>query len=112
MESVIVIIVIIAAVYILYKIFTALLKWILIVFVVVLAIAYFSNPNESNHKKKFKEIMKNIPVDIKDDALQIKDYKVLSLVKVNVEGEEKTVGVGAFGKIWYFDDVEESILNP
>ncbi|HPH46546.1 MAG TPA: hypothetical protein PKU83_06045, partial [Chryseolinea sp.] len=76
MESVIVIIVIIAAVYITYKIFSALLKWILIGIVVVMAIAYFSNPNESNHKKRFKEIAKNLPVEVKDDALQVADYKV------------------------------------
>ena len=112
MQSFLAVILIIVAIYIVYKIFTALLKWILIGLVIVLAIAWFSNPDESNHKKKFKEIVKNIPVKIKDDALQVYDYKVFSLAKVKVDGEEKTVGVGAFGKVWYFDDVNESITNP
>lgn len=112
MESILVVILIIVAVFIVYKIFTALLKWILIGLVIVLAIAWFSNPDESNHKKKFKEIVQNLPIKIKDDALQIDDYKVFSLAKVKVKGEEKTVGVGMFGKIWYFDDIKESIVNP
>lgn len=112
MESIIVVIIIIAAVYIVYKIFTALLKWFLIGLVVVLAIAYFSNPDESNHKKKFREIVNNLPVKVKDDAIQVDDYKVFSLVKARVKGEKKTVGIGAFGKIWYFDDIKESIINP
>ncbi len=112
MESFLAVVLIIVAVYIVYKIFTALLKWILIGLVIVLAIAYFSNPDESNYKKKFREVVKNIPVKIKDDALQIDDYKVFSLAKVKVDGEEKTVGVGAFGKVWYFDDVKEKIMNP
>jgi hypothetical protein len=56
--------------------------------------------------------VKNIPVEIKDDALQVDNYKVFSLVKVKVKGEKKTVGIGMFGKIWYFDDIKESIINP
>jgi hypothetical protein len=112
MESVIVVVLVIAAVYIVYKIFTALLKWLLIGLVIVLAIAFFSNPDESNYRKKFKDITKNLPVKIKDDALQVDDYKVFSVVKVRVKGEKKTVGVGMFGKIWYFDDIKESIVNP
>ncbi len=112
MQSFLAVVLIIIAVYIVYKIFTALLKWMLIGLVIVLAIAYFSNPDESNYKKKFKEIVKSLPVKIKDDALQVHDYKVFSLAKVKVAGEEQTVGVGAFGKVWYFDDAKESIVNP
>lgn len=112
MQSIIAIVLLIAAIFIAYKIFTALLKWIIIGLVVVLAIAYFSNPDESNHKKKFKEMVKNLPVKVKDDSIQVDDYKVFSLVKARVKGEKKTVGVGAFGKVWYFDDIKESIINP
>ncbi len=112
MESIIVAVLVVVAVYIVYKIFTALFKWILIGLVIVLAIAFFSNPDESNHKKKFKEIVSNLPIKVKDDAIHVDNYKVFSLVKVKVKGEKKTVGVGAFGKIWYFDDIKESIINP
>ena len=41
------------------------------------------------------------------DAVQIDDYKVFSLTKVKVKGEEKLVGFGAFGKVWYFEDIKE-----
>ena len=112
MESIIVIVLVVAAIYIVYKIFTTLFKWILIGLVVVLAIAFFSNPDESNYKKKFKDITKNLPVKVKDDALQVDDYKVFSLVRVRSKGEKKTVGIGAFGKVWYFDDMKEKIMNP
>jgi hypothetical protein len=112
MEAVIVVVIVIAAVYIVYKIFTALFKWILIGLVVVLAIAFFSNPDELNHKKKFKDIAKNLPFKIKNDAIQVDNYKVFSLARVNVKDGKKTVGVGMFGKIWYFDDVKESSINP
>ncbi len=112
MESFLAIILIIVAVYIVYKIFTSLLKWILIGLVIVLAIAYFSNPDESNHMKKFKDIVKNLPLKIKDDAIQVDDYKVFSLAKAKVHGAKKTVGIGAFGKVWYFDDIKELITNP
>jgi len=109
METIIIIIVALLALYIVFRIFKTLIKWLLIVVVVVLAIAYFSNPDESKHKRGLKEISKNLPVKIKDDAIQVEDYKIFSITKVRVHGKEKITGVGAFGKVWYFDDLKDKL---
>lgn len=107
METIVIIVLALVALYVVFRIFKAILKWLIIVIVVILAIAYFSNPNESSHLKSLKEITKNLPVKIEDNALQVNDYKVFSIAKVKVNGTEKTVGIGAFGKVWYFDEMKE-----
>ena len=106
MEIVIIVAVGILALFIVFRIFKTLLKWLLIVLVVVLAIAYFSNPDESSHKQGFREWTKSLPVKIEDNAIQVDDYKVFSVTKVKIDGKEKITGVGAFGKVWYFDDLK------
>lgn len=109
MEIVIVVVLGILALFIVFRIFKTLLKWLLIGVVVVLAIAFFSNPDESNHKKGFKEWTKNIPVKIEDNAIKVDDYKVFSITKVKVDGKEKITGVGAFGTVWYFNDLKDQL---
>jgi energy-coupling factor transporter transmembrane protein EcfT len=105
MDNFIVVAVGILALFIVYRIFKTLLKWLLIGVVVVLAIAFFSNPSESNHKQGLKEWTKNLPLKIEDNAIKVDDYKVFSLTKVKIDGKEKITGIGAFGKVWYFDDI-------
>jgi ABC-type branched-subunit amino acid transport system permease subunit len=107
METIIIIILALLALYIVFRIFKTLIKWLFIGLLVVLAIAFFSNPEAANHKKGLKEITKNFPVKIKDSAIQIDDYKIFSITKVKVDGKEKIVGIGAFGKVWYFDDLQD-----
>lgn len=109
METIIVVAVAIIALFIVFRIFKTLLKWLLIGVVVVLAIAFFSNPDESNHKKGFKEWTENLPVKIEDNAIKVDDYKVFSVTKVKVDGKEKITGVGAFGKVWYFNDLKDQL---
>ena len=109
MEIVIVVVLGILALFIVFRIFKTLLKWLLIGIVIVLAIAFFSNPDESNHKKGFKEWTKNLPVKIEDNAIKVDDYKVFSVTKVKVDGKEKITGVGAFGKVWYFNDLKDQL---
>jgi ABC-type branched-subunit amino acid transport system permease subunit len=109
METVIVVVLGILVLFIVFRIFKTLLKWLLIGMVVVLAIAFFSNPDESNHKKGFKEWTKNLPVKIEDNAIKVDDYKVFSVTKVKVNGKEKITGVGAFGKVWYFNDLRDQL---
>jgi ABC-type branched-subunit amino acid transport system permease subunit len=109
METVIVVVLGILVLFIVFRIFKTLLKWLLIGMVVVLAIAFFSNPDESNHKKGFKEWTKNLPVKIEDNAIKVDDYKVFSVTKVKVDGKEKITGVGAFGKVWYFNDLRDQL---
>ena len=107
MQTVIVIILVVAGLFIAMKIFKALLKWLLIAVVVVLALAYFLNPDESKHKRSLKEITSKLDIKVKDDAIQVDDYKIFSVTKVKVDGEEKITGIGAFGKVWHFDDIKD-----
>ena len=104
METIVVVGVGILALFIVYRIFKTLLKWLLIGIVVILAIAFFSNPDESHHKKGLKEWTKNLKVKVEDDAIKVDNYKVFSLTKVKIDEKEKITGIGAFGKVWYFDD--------
>ena len=109
METFIIVIIAAIALYIIFRIFKALLKWMVIGVIVVLVIAFLSNPDESNYIKQLKELSRNVPIEINDNALKVNDYKVFSIAKVKSDGEEKIVGVGAFGKVWYFDDFKEKL---
>ena len=109
MQTIVVVILIALGLFIILKIFKTILKWVLIAVVAVVAIAYFSNPDESNHKRSLKEIGQKLDIKIKDDAIQVDDYKIFSVTKVKVDGKEKITGIGAFGKVWYFDDIKEQI---
>jgi hypothetical protein len=109
METIVIVVIAVVVLFIVFRIFKTLLKWLLIGVVVVLAIAYFSKPDESDHKIKLKEMAKNFPVKIKDNAISVDDYKILSVAKVKVDGEEEIAGIGAFGKVWYFDDLKDRL---
>jgi len=111
METVVVVILVIIGLFIIFKIFKAILKWVLIIVVAALAIAYFSNPDEPNHKRSLKEIGQKLDIKIKDDAIQVDDYKIFSVTKVKVNGKEKITGIGAFGKVWQFDDIKDQFKD-
>lgn len=107
METFITIILALIALYVIFRIFKAILKWLLIGLIILLAIAFFSNPDESSYLNGFKEFTKDLPVKVKDNALQINNYKLFSIAKVKKDGKEHTIGIGAFGKVWYFEDIKE-----
>ena len=104
MEIIIIVGVALVVLFILFKIFKAFIKWGILILVLVLAVAYFTNPEELTHFKGLKDVKENIT-----DKLKVDDYKSFSLTKAKVKGEEKIVGIGAFGKVWYFNDIEESL---
>src|SRR5687768_319148 len=106
MEVIIIIGVALVVLFILCKIFKAFIKWVMLVLVLIRVVAYFTNPEELTHHKGLKDVKENIT-----DKLKIDDYKIFSLTKVKVKGEEKIVGFGAFGKVWYFDDIEKSLTE-
>jgi hypothetical protein len=96
--------------FILYRIFRAFLKWALILGIGLVVVAYFTNPDEEKHRQAVKDSTRNLKLrKVKEKQIEIKDYKVFSVTKVTVKGEEKTVAIGAFGKIWYFGDLEEKL---
>ena len=107
MQTIIVVVLVVIGILIVVKIFKTIIKWILIAVVAALAIAYFSNPDESNHKRSLKEFGEKLNVKVKDDAIQVDDYKIFSVTKVKVNGKEKITGIGAFGKVWHFDDIKD-----
>jgi hypothetical protein len=106
MEIIIIVGVALVVLFILFKIFKAFLKWGILILILFLVIAYFTNPEELTHHKGLKDVFKK---NIREKLVKIDDYKIFSLTKVKVKGEEKIVGIGAFGKVWYFDDIEESL---
>jgi hypothetical protein len=107
METIVIVAVAVIVLFVIFKIFKTLLKWLLLGVVAALAIAFLSNPDESDHKKGLKELARDLPVKIKDNAISVDDYKILSIAKVKVDGKEKIAGIGAFGKVWYFDDLKD-----
>jgi hypothetical protein len=112
MEIVIIAIVGILIVFLLFRLLRAFIKWGIIIILIFLAVAYFTNPEKSFHLKNLKDTAKNLSLrKIKEKAVKIDDYKFFSLVKVKVDGEERIVGIGAFGKVWYFDDIKEKLEN-
>jgi hypothetical protein len=68
MQTIVVVILVVVGLFIVWKIFKAIVKWVLIAVVVALAIAYFSNPDATNHKRSLKEVAEKLDVKIKDDA--------------------------------------------
>ena len=106
MEIIIIIGVALVVLFILFRIFKAFLKWGIIILILFLVIAYFTNPEAVTRHKVLKDVVKK---NITDKLVKIDDYKIFSLTKVKVKGEEKIVGIGAFGKVWYFDDIEERL---
>lgn len=106
MQTALVIAVVIVVLYILFKVFKALIKWLVIGIVVILAVAFFSNPDFDQHRNSLSDIKKELRDEIKEKKIIFDDYKIFSLTKKKVNGKEKIVGVGVFGKVWYFGDEE------
>ena len=110
METLIVIGIVLVVLYVLFRIFKAFLKWGIILLIVVFAIAFFTNPEESSHQQSLKEQIRELNLKrVREKLIKVEDYKVFSLTKVNVDGEEKVVGIGAFGRVWYFDELKEHL---
>ncbi len=110
MEIVIIAVVGILIVFLLFRLLKAFIKWGIIIILIFLAVAYFTNPEESFHLKNLKDTAKDLSLrKIKEKAVKIDDYKIFSLVKVKIDGEESIVGIGAFGKVWYFDNMKEKL---
>jgi hypothetical protein len=106
MEVLIIVGVCLIVLFILFKIFKAFIKWGIIIVILLFVVAYFTNPEELTHHQSLKETVKQ---NITEKLVKIDDYKIFSLTKVKVKGEEKIVGIGAFGKVWYFDDIEKRL---
>lgn len=110
METGVIVVIGLIVLFILFRIFKAFLKWGIIILLIGLVAAYFTNPDETVHRESFKIKAKELSLKrIREKDLTVDDYKLFSLLKINAEGERKLVGIGAFGKVWYFDDLKEKI---
>ena len=110
MQTTITIVIGLIALYVLFRIFKAFLKWAIIILLIVLVAAYFTKPDESTDKESLKVKTKELSVKkVRQKDLTIEDYKLFSLAKITTGGEKKIVGIGAFGKVWYFDDLKEKL---
>jgi hypothetical protein len=107
METLIVIGIALVILYVVFRIFKTIVKWLLILVIAIIVFGFFTNPNESDHRKSLKEAIRNLPVKVREKAVKIDDYKIFSLTRVKVQGDDKIVGIGAFGKVWYFNDIED-----
>jgi hypothetical protein len=107
METLIVIGIALVILYVVFRIFKTIVKWLLILVIAIIVFGFFTNPTEADHRKSLKEAIRNLPVKVREKAIKIDDYKIFSLTRVKVQGEEKIVGIGAFGKVWYFNDIED-----
>jgi len=105
----------------------------LLILLAIALLGVFTNPPLEKHQKAIEDkvkSLKNLDGDVDGDTLKklgallgeaiglntmskylnnnvkIDDLKVLSLTKLKINGDYKTVGIGAFGKVFLFDDVK------
>lgn len=109
MQIAIVVVTILVILFILFRIFKTLLKWFIIAIIVILIVGYFTNPREDDHRESLKEKAKELSLRIRERNVSIDDYKVFSVTKVKVKGEERITGIGFLGKVWHFGDLKEKL---
>ncbi|WP_304233993.1 hypothetical protein [Jiulongibacter sediminis] len=105
----------------------------ILILAIAALIGVFTNPPLEKHQKAIQEKVENlkeIDEDIDGDDLKkigallgeaiglntmekylnnnvrIEDLKVCSITQLKINGDYKTVGIGAFGKIFLFDDMK------
>jgi hypothetical protein len=112
METWVIVVIGLIVLFILLRIFKAFLKWAIIILIIGLVAAYFTNPDETVHRDKLKLKAKELSLKrIRQKDVTIDNYKLFSLSSATVEGEKKLVGIGAFGRVWYFADLKEKMRN-
>ncbi len=108
----------------------------LIIFLVLIAIAFFTNPSKEAHKEalrtKLTQVIDESMAERQNDAVTfgawklagpqmtevflqnnfaVDDYKVLSLTKINWDNQSYIVGVGAFGNVWITKRLNKELAN-
>jgi hypothetical protein len=106
---------------------------LLVIALLIIVAAIFTNPSLEKHQAAVKEKVENmdeINADVDGDTLKklgallgdaiglktmekylnnnvkIEDLKVCSLTKMKINGEYKTVGIGAFGNVWLMGELK------
>jgi hypothetical protein len=86
--------------FLIFKIFKIITR--IFVFLIFLVIAYFSNPSNSRHQIAALEKAEAGGHKISADAITRKDLKLASLTQYEDEHGIRTIGVGAFFKVFIF----------
>src|SRR5690349_11844979 len=93
--------VVIVVLFVLFRIFKFLTNIILLV--VVLVVAYFTNPDEEQHRSAVRQKEKNQIINLKYKVVT-KDLWVISLTQIKRGDDIKTVGIGLFSNVFIFRD--------
>lgn len=95
------ILVIIAIAILLFLAFRMIKVILRVAFVVLLLlIAYFTNPGLERHQQAVEKKAEEQSVEIDPQQVRIYDCKVFSFTKVKQGEKESWVGIGAFTKVW------------
>lgn len=111
MEVIIIVVILVAVLFILFRIFKTLIKWLIIAVVVILVVGFFTNPNEADHKQSLREKAKELSLRLRERTVSVDDYKIFSVTKVKVKGEDRITGIGFMGKVWHFGDLKEKLAK-
>ncbi|OPZ28692.1 MAG: hypothetical protein BWZ00_01251 [Bacteroidetes bacterium ADurb.BinA174] len=109
---------------------------IFLIFIVIIAIAFFTNPDKEAHKEaiieKTDQIMEEIIAE-RNDAISstawelagkkllsefidtnvtVDNYYLFSIPKVNWDGNSYPIGVGAFGKVYITKHLNRDVVQP
>ncbi|MBL4676939.1 MAG: hypothetical protein JKY70_12160 [Mucilaginibacter sp.] len=92
----------------------------LLIVAVILVIAVLTNPNQLKHKESVKkELTEYLHKDarkhggpgwamVNTDLVSSDNYLFFSLTKGRWKGDSKIIGIGVFGKVFTFDNINES----
>ena len=107
----------------------------MIAIVLILLIAVFTNPSQTEHKEKIKEIFttyyqksleenkldsensfaafgsllgQSLINKMIENAVTSDNYVFFSITKITFEGEKKSIGYGIFGNVFLSDKIEDA----
>jgi hypothetical protein len=86
--------------YLLFKVFKFITRLILVI--IFLAIAYFTNPSLVRHEAAVQTKVEEDGTSLEGWTVTVMDLKVASITRLTQHGSSKVVGVGAFTKVWIF----------
>lgn len=115
------------------------IKYALIILLLLVVGAYFTNPNEEQHKNKIKSelqltlteslskqginkdnpLLKSIDTDLFDNLawgvignnIAYQNYHVLSITQVNYSGKTYPMSIGLFGYVFVMPQLKEEVDN-